>query len=227
MNRSQTPSRTGVWLSLSKNWPAYTHGHMQTHTYMQCPTLHEGHRCWRRPLCVSALAGTPIGCQDPGQHACSPPPAAPQLPPGWGSRPPPSGSLEHRYWSSAGEGGKEEWVKTQVKNHVCKLVTMLIWMRPEERRVQREASFCSSPSDERATFAAGRKTDNHLNYLRRYYFSAWKQLDNGYSFQHQSNTALDLSVNSLWPKSEGFLFLHFKWRSTCSKMILNFPASWA
>lgn len=78
-----------------------------TDMHTHCPTWREGHRCWRRPLCVSALAGTLIGCRGPGQHACLPP-AAPPAPLGWGSRLPPYGSLELHYWSSAGEGCKEE-----------------------------------------------------------------------------------------------------------------------
>lgn len=103
MNPSQMPSRHESDCRCQKAGMLI---HMHAHTH--CPTSREGHRCWRRPLCVSALAGTLIGCRGPGRHACHPPSAAPPPPLGCGSSLPPSGSLELRYWSSAGEVCKEE-----------------------------------------------------------------------------------------------------------------------
>lgn len=76
--------------------------------YTLCsPTWLEGHQCWRRPLYVSALAGTLIGHQGPGQRVCCPlfaPP--PRL--GLGSSPPLSDPLELRYLGTVGEGCEEQ-----------------------------------------------------------------------------------------------------------------------
>lgn len=106
----------------------YMHGHtcgytQKTHNHRYNPTLHEGHRCWRRPLCVSVLTRTRIECRSPGQHACNPLSAA--LPPPLDHRCHllPSGSLVLRYWSSAGNACKE--LNANIENHVCKLVTAM------------------------------------------------------------------------------------------------------
>lgn len=85
------------------------------------PTVRGGHRCWTRPLCVSAPAGTPSGRRGPGRLACRPPPCvAPPPPLARGRRPPPYGCQGLRCWRSA--DGKEQLIgggRRLIKKAAC------------------------------------------------------------------------------------------------------------
>lgn len=111
------------------------------------PTVRGGRRCWTRPLCVSAPAGTQSGRRGPGWHACRPPPrVAPPLPLSRGRWPPPYGCRGLRCWRSASEreGARDSWLAAanctwKLRDQVC--LSLVFTSRKKKLKWQKKTTW--------------------------------------------------------------------------------------